>query len=62
MGMTEMITGSVVGILSVISIFMCGFEFGKMMGLHKAEKLLDEVIERNRRANDGWSDFKGGSD
>jgi hypothetical protein len=51
-GMMETIIGTVTGILGVISIFWCGYEVGKFRGLSKAEKMLDEAINR-MRANDG---------
>ena len=52
-GMTEIIAGIAVGVFGIISIFLCGYEFGKLMGLRKAEKLFDESIKKSVGKNDG---------
>ena len=44
--MMETFIGIATGILGVISIFWCGYEVGKFMGLSKAEKMFDEAIKR----------------
>ena len=45
MGMMEEIIGYIVGVVGAISIFACGYMFGKMAGLHKAEKMFDKAID-----------------
>ena len=51
MGITEFVTGCILGIVGVVGLLWTGFEIGKHVGLRKAEKMLDNAIRS--RANDG---------
>lgn len=44
--MAETIMGIITGIFGVVSVFWCGYEVGKFIGLSKAEKMFDEAIKR----------------
>lgn len=45
MEMMEEIIGDIVGVVGAISILLCGYVFGKMAGLRKAEKIFDKAID-----------------
>ena len=51
MGITEFLTGCILGIIGIVGLLWVGFEIGKYVGLRKAEKILDDAIRR--RINNG---------